>query len=692
MSQNGRHGRPPFHKGGGGNRGAGHTNDAEITAFAPYNFVPLSEDVWLPSWGSLVSHDAPFKDGWCGEIKVEIRARTDMLVGGNRKRPPQGPTSVDFFVDADGKPSIPGSSMKGLIRSTLEILSFSRFSWVDDRRLGVRDLTPGGEFYRSKIAKTEWINNKKAFKARARAGFLRFENRKWNIVPCEYGRVEHSVLDQIGLWDPSKGRNENFRTKQNSLESQGRSVFVDPTVDELVYESRGRFFCYRLFDTLARTQNAGSVPGTVVLTGQIRNKHREFIFYDGPQGFAAKPKPVPEAAIKGFLEVHKQYENDADSPWGYWRERLLKKRDIGPGSVNEAALPGIPVFYLEADEQIDKLGLAQMFKMAYDHTIHDMVGHTSPAHIAGDGDGFDLAELMFGTVRKDGGRSLKGRVSFGLGSVTAQPGARRSPGNIVLSSPKPSYYPFYVDQSGVVPDRVRGDRVPERNGVGTYKTYMADKAGSTDPKLRGWKRYLPRDIPAPVAAANNQLPVASELRPMPDGTTFACTIGLHNLRTVEIGALVAALTACSAIGPGKAPLRGSHLLGMGKPYGYGRVEITITAARLEPNDLGGRQRGEAVLEGDAALDRLRGAAHDFRSEIDGFLTRGGKPSFDARPQIEALRMLSDPKAVQDLAKPEPYVRLVMNPQNNPFVLIKGRRQDERRSYLPARALPKIPKP
>jgi len=57
------------------------------------------------------------------------------------------------------------------------------------------------------------------------------------------------------------------------------------------------------------------------------------------------------------------------------------------------------------------------------------------------------------------------------------------------------------------------------------------------------------------------------------GVVFQGKIRVHNLRPAELGALVWALTW-----GGESGLR--HSIGMAKPYGYGSVQVEITAAHL----------------------------------------------------------------------------------------------------------------
>lgn len=165
--------------------------------FAPYNFIPLSRFVWFPIWGDQVSHDHPFERGICGRIRIRIVAETPLLVGGKREKisdgKEKGATTITFFETPEG-PAIPGSTLKGLIRNVVEIMSFSRLSAVDaERRMAVRDLTASARsFYGDRI--TERMQDG-TIRSRVHTGFLNFVDREgWQIIPCRYGRIDHGEL------------------------------------------------------------------------------------------------------------------------------------------------------------------------------------------------------------------------------------------------------------------------------------------------------------------------------------------------------------------------------------------------------------------------------------------------------------------------------------------------------------------
>ena len=121
---------------------------------APYNFVPLEEKAFYPSWANHISQDIPFEDGVSGRIEYTITAKTPIYVRNGQKQEDK-PENRDntFSHTSDGKYFIPGTSIKGEIRSVLEILSFGKMTQVQDSRFGIRDLGAGPEGTRYKSYK-----------------------------------------------------------------------------------------------------------------------------------------------------------------------------------------------------------------------------------------------------------------------------------------------------------------------------------------------------------------------------------------------------------------------------------------------------------------------------------------------------------------------------------------------------------
>ena len=521
---------------------------------APYNFVPLAPWVHRPSWASQVSQDIPFKDGLCGHLELRITACSPLLVGGEQEpATDESPGVVRPFrlPGPDGGYALPGTTLKGMIRAVVEVASFSRMSLVDDQRLSLRDLTsPARPFYGDFMTRQSAASQ---FQANSQAGWLHFDTKRkaWMLEPCHYSRVEQADLDTYAgnnWFQDTKSARKTARDKYAAW-PLSRDVKFDPGP-----VTAHRHSCGWLVYSKASCLGTGATMGTLVFTGQPSpKKHLEFIFH----GSRGRPVPVPEAVFRGFLDIHDpQSENIGGSTdWAFWRDQ-----------------PRVPVFYLE-DPKVPgspaSLGLALMYKLAYRHSLHEAIAHTSPDHL--NEEIADFATTLFGKVGATPEQALKGRVMFHH-ALAANAPTPEVHAPTILNGPKPSYYPNYIRQPYASNGQLPQDKAPGKG----YQTLMSDRS-----ELRGWKRYPVRPLDTtgiqPLTGEQLQNPrVQVRLHTLPVDTTFQGRMTFHNLKPEELGALCWALTWAE-----QEDLR--HSLGMGKPFGFGQVAIAISAADIRPN-------------------------------------------------------------------------------------------------------------
>ncbi len=576
---------------------------------APYNFVPLNEQVHLQDWGSLVSHDWPFEDGCSGEIHYTLIAESPLLVGGKQEKPPANDrandmpgTEVKPFRLRDGRYAIPGSSLKGMIRSVVEIAGFGRMRMVDDRHLSVRDLTPGArEIYGKRMTRTV---GDKTYEPRSKAGWLTLgEDGRARITPCQFARVEHDELARFADddWWREVRREPQAERKYTRWQRRGRSLEVTFDLDGPRDHQHSK---NRLRYGKAVSLGRGSdYRGRLVFTGQPSPrkrekpgcKHLEFIFYKEEK----RQLEVPEEVWAAFRSIYAESDD-----WKYWRE---KER--------------IPVFYLtNKQDEVDSLGLSLMYRLPYTNSIHDAIRNSTSAHLQEPGleAGYDLADLLFGSINsQQQDQALKGRVSFEMALAENDEIEAQQQSDTILNSPKPSYYPNYICQKG-----------EELGKSEQYSTLMDD-----DVKLRGFKRYPVRPekmvrVQGLTQDQEGNKDVQIRLHTLPKGSRFSGRIVFHNLKPVELGALLWTLTWAGD--PAKR-----HSLGMGKSFGFGQVrfEIDETASYQVAN----AEPGEAVsLLDKGGKIQLMNAFVDYMKQH--FL------NWERHPRINNLLLMADPEA------------------------------------------------
>lgn len=527
-------------------RRAPYQHHASQGLHAAYNFVPLSRWIHQPDWADQVSHDIPFEDGLCGHLDLTIKAHSPILVGQEQVRE----KPLTFHRLPDGRFAIPGSSLRGLIRNVIEIAAFGKLRYVDDQRFGVRDLTNGAiPFYRQYLTRDR---GNQTYEPLSKSGWLRFTNGSWTLTPCEHARVEHHDLraflgkDWVSI---SKA------DRPSALEKYEAWVRHQPKL-KIAFEAgplrdqqhNGKRLHYRKANSLGK----GPDHGMLVFTGQPGpNKHMEFVFFATDEAHA---KPLPEATANDFIAIHAE-----SAEWQSWHQ----KKPAWQSQYDH----GIPVFYLqEPNGHIRALGMSQMFKLAYQHSVGTMIDHTQPRHR--DHAALDLADLIFGLAHPDEpSLSLKGRADFSAAVCTDSAPHELPPKAVILNNPKPTFYPNYVVQ-----DAVRGTLKGRE-----YQTY-----DGASPEIRGWKRYPARPtdpltlFPPLEGKQRDNRKVQVQLQPLAEGVEFTASLRFHNLRPIELGALAWALTWND-----NPRLR--HAIGLGKPLGLGQISIDITAADLRPN-------------------------------------------------------------------------------------------------------------
>lgn len=468
---------------------------------APYNFVPLNDKIFYPPWASEDAleniHDVPFEDGESGVIELEITAKSPIFIKDSKN-----PSEFCHFINENGDKEyyIPATSIKGMIRSVLEIMSFGKIR-IDEKKhkkyLSVRDMTLGMDFLVGK-AKS--------------CGFL---------VKNGDGYVVEDCAKPLTISYDNMGSEFAFVSKLGTAKNKYEKCKASCEVKFSTYTKKGKR------NIRAKIDKNSSKIGTLVFTGDIDNKKHEFIFEKN-----GKEIPLNKSVFEDFKKVY--FENKESVDGQYWNEKF-----------NDGRGEKIPIFYTrDNDGKITAIGLTQIFKLAYKKTIFEA------AKQASDDAKFDLAETIFGTVRGD--KALKGRVYFSHLKYSFK--NFEAPREGVFGTPNPSYYPNYLEQ----------------RPNGPYITLMDKEA-----KIRGYKRYpLHKDVES-LSVVNDNENIKFEFKPLSANSVFKGKIIFHNLKKVEIGALLSAITFHSKSD------KFMHNIGFAKPYGYGKIDIKLALQGLK---------------------------------------------------------------------------------------------------------------
>ncbi len=502
---------------------------------APFNFVPLSEQVYFPDWASIISHDIPFKDGKSGILKIKITAQTPIFIRNGHTRQDKEDESdqyTTFSHTSDNRYFIPATSLKGMIRNIVEIASFGKMSQVTNARYSLRDLHLKAftNYFRNHEVHCGWMTIDQT------NDIARITD---NGIPRRISARDIDDILHIGLerfvkeGNLTKTINRYAKAKYELVKGQS----LASTFKELAPNPKN------IVDTRKKVVFSPSgKKGTIVFTGQpgrrkenlygkSTGKWFEFVFLDEVKGEFTLDMKEEGGVYQDFCFIY----NDSED-WKYLRKKSR-----------------IPVFFTIEGGNIQYMGLSYLFRLPTRKHIKEFL---NPDHLSNN---LDLAECMFGTTA---GTSLKGRIQFSHSFCTK---AQVSPDLLkpYMGSPKPTYYPIYTQQRGT-----QGEMTDTNGKMIHYKTFL-----DNDAKLRGWKRYPVRNTVSEILEPDDtQRQNASPFRPLQPGSEFECAIRYHNLREIELGALVYALQVSD---------KSLHSLGFCKPYGYGVVKIDITNCDAE---------------------------------------------------------------------------------------------------------------
>ena len=608
----------------------------KVAFTAPYAFVPLGKVLPSPWGGERPRHDRPEPDGVGGTLRVQWTSEQPLLIGG----PGKDKDDATAFLKIDGEYHIPGGTLRGLIRNTLEIAVGARMRLADrEVNHSVRDMKD--EDY--------WSNRNPSKHDGAmamRAGWLMCKNPKdidpkrpdpkaWSLRLCERWTVK--TADLLANWF------KPFAT------ADFEKLHVLGKYNWLKDKQLGRVVELDLSDpTAPKFKLHGSrqiVKGLAVLTGTDPQgvKASETIFYDEVEATAAGI-PLAPAVVRRLFDTYGtsyRVEGSDTGALGYWLEEYRADR-IKP-------FPGVPVFVvfdknavgartfsLKPEVARDKLAAAtpdnfylamsRMVKAPHRYSIGEVLdrnGHKLEGPL-------DFTEALFGFVPPEDGRvfkpphdeALKGRVFFGMAKLDNNKNEEDGePRQGFTMSPRPSYWPFYAAPSDEV--------------LGQASAKVFDWSNK-DTTVAGWKRYPVRTevSPFPQPQKGEGANAVSKMKFLNPGASFTGDIRFHNLKPAELGALVWAIT-WGGVDQANAY---RHAIGRGKAQGFGRARAAIVSSMLARND------GKA-----AAADFLQSCVRAFKAHVkDAYNTSvSAAPArkveeFDCIPAVADLLAMADP--------------------------------------------------
>ncbi|MBN1657450.1 MAG: TIGR03986 family CRISPR-associated RAMP protein [Anaerolineae bacterium] len=568
----------------------------ERAAKAPYNFVPLPDKVVTVEATDLPDQDRYDPGRHTGWIECTLTTASPLYVRaalepeefersqeeGEEKRPwrEQVRNKPDFFyTDRDHRPVIPGSSLRGMLRTMVEIAGYGKVQWVSDRQLvyrAVGDTTSHGEAYRDRLMRSDGEGQEGGkrfylYTPLMRAGYLREKNGDWEIQPAReidgttFARIStRRIPDRLTPWDKER----NCKNAAQIWVQTGRYDYQ---------QVRGGFIRIKYARVLraSNTPEPGLERAALARSGWMPNKRSEAVIYEPDE--AAKPIHIHEDLVRLYRDQITQiYRQQALS--GEEKDSIL-----GPRGV---LVENQPVFYLVEGGKLVFFSHCMMFRLPYRQSPLDFVPEALRREID-----TDLAEALFGYTKGTKDRQTReawrdkvepkvrayaGRVFVSDATLAAsRPADVRLDGERpvvprILGGPKPTTFQHYLTQQHPNPldtgQRTRDGRPKTHLALSDY---ASDTPGET--VIRGHKGYWHKgevglDAIREKAPVHDHDTQHTQVRPVKPGVAFEFSIRFENLSDVELGALLWVLD--------KAGDEAYRLnLGMGKPYGMGAVKI-----------------------------------------------------------------------------------------------------------------------
>ena len=562
---------------------------------APYNFVPFSNKILTPAPDKETllqeaGHDKIRPERLTGEIRVTLEAETPVFVSNGTREEDK---TLRFFRDAQGRFCIPGSTVRGLLRQNMKILGYGvvrRGEDVEGQRLYFREMASSRQSVREELkdyyASTLGVRSYKAPESgkaysvpeKVECGYLENRGGKYRITP--------TVTKAYRVSRKHEGA-QRFGEQFAKCEEVAYRALDDKRVAEIVPLAEKRPDM-REGDLLYTGHWVGKEPNHLYLFPRELREEDAFL--------------VENEDILAYLE---DFENRKNSLRGNtWRI---------PYKVDFWNLPKDgerkPVFYIRHEGHLF-FGMSLFLRIGFRWSVAD--GLSRKQREAADGDALDYTDILLGFARKE--NAYASRVSVGDFRALGKP-AECEKVSMTLGGPKPSYYPGYLKDG--------------KNYNDCNDTKQSDKP---EPgfQLRGHKQYWLKPVETPPAVKNENM--NNPFRPLAPGTKFQGVVRYENLTREELGLLIWSLRLKR---DSSEPHEYRQSIGMGKPYGYGRIKVTLDAVLAF--DLEAMYRPEGLFAAPKELDPgtidAYVAAYD-KSAADALAGKGKKKGKPKRSLLE----------------------------------------------------------
>jgi RAMP superfamily len=544
----------------------------------PYTFVPLAAD---PDRREPAGHAAMGQGQLSGVLRIRVKARTPLLVGGFSRRGPDGVERPDVPRRADGTAMIPGSGLHGAVRSAHEALAGGCLRVLDAERTPmhrhpantavtdglrlavVREVGDTGLPTRVALCdRVVWVDK--------------------NLLPQGPGGRLPRTGDHLSLpWNRAvkSGNRDVLRPEETSPgELAWLSGMASPAVESwvlLVTDTRPRQGKPTAYFGAGRI---GPEAPTGAVDAAAAEEYAKVV--DGaddlrPEQLPGGARPTWPATPEFRPVLWPPPGRSAGGP--PIAERLAARRYLHVGQ---------PVWVRVDGASVTEIRLSQLWRYRGKHAVGERVGAALPC---ADPEELCWSCRIFGSADisgRDPGavaaqRSYRGHVRFDDALRTVelapQPPWQLAP----LSSPRPSAGQFYLDHTAVPAARRLAARDTEPAAT------WGSCADENDPRpIRGrkfyWRTTDPTGSPRPRGRqrSHHSEKLTRDVALIPAGTEFTGRVCFDNLSLADLGSLLAALDPRHVWPHDPGGPEVVVGIGGGKPFGFGSVTIDVQVEQL----------------------------------------------------------------------------------------------------------------
>lgn len=590
--------------------------DTPRSARTPYNFVPLNKTI-IASDVQEVSFERYEKENNTGYIDIKIKNKTHLLVSSGVDHNDPNRTHDFLKSGPDNKIFIPGSSIRGLIKNIVGIVSYSSLNsgeHFDDKPLFYRGVA-GGDFVKTYKPLFFSEDNNDYI---PQAGYLMKVKNSYVIIPAkkikdtQYYKVRNAAYI-IKIDYETKRPIFNYDGKK-FIKYDVRKIYFEP-VQKKPHEhklyNKEKTKCkpynlkYALVTNYSFTRKNGYIEGNLVITGGLgTKKHDQWIVNE----------PDPNAKIIELDETNnnviKDYKLDSQRNEEY---DLLN---------NLSKYSPIPCFFITDDKgTVTSIGHTPLFRVKHSNTIsmavkQDMQNET------------DIEESIFGNMS-----SFAGRVFFEDAFLlkNEKKGVVQEKKLIkTLASPKPTSHQLYLRQTDAKKRKTWSNPDIEIAGIKQYwhknveSKYWEEDNNNVSDSHTDYKPVVPDSRTSYKSEVSDSH--TGYIKPVIPDNTFTGRIRFENLSNKELGALLFAIDL---------PKDCCHKIGLGKPYGLGTIRITPNLVIQNR-----QERYSKILDNDGKWHLpIKSIQSDFKKEFTEYISKNLGENMDNLWESEHLAPL-----------------------------------------------------